>query len=133
MKKKKRKKKRGIIERMKRLPFSIVFIGLIAGLGGIVIVVSCLSALTSADRDQFLRTGMFYAFFGFGILLLVFSYFLLSGRYILSQKEKSERVKRQPDLMCRNCGQRPTLHIDEEGGSKTLYGNRCPYCGHRLF
>jgi hypothetical protein len=133
MKKKKGKKKKGIIERMKRLPFSIVLIGLISGLIGCVIVYSCLTALTSADRDQFLNAGMFYAFFGFGIMLLVFSYFLLSGKYKLSLKEKSERAKRQPDLMCKNCGQRPTLYIDDEGGSKTLYGNRCPYCGHRLF
>ena len=133
MKKKRRKKKDGTIKRIKRIPFSIIVVGLIAGLIGSLIVLSCLSGLRSADREQFLNDGMFYSFLGFGIILLVLSYFLLSGKYKLSSKELDERAKRHPNLTCKNCGQMPTLYIDYEGGSKTLYGNRCPYCGHRLY
>ncbi len=133
MKKKRRKKKDGIIERIRRLPFSIIVIGLIAGLIGILIVLSCLSGLTSAERDQFLNDGMFYSFLGLGIILLVSSFFLLSGKYKLSSEELDERMKRHPNLVCENCGRMPSLGIDYDGGSKTLYGNRCPYCGHRMF
>ncbi len=131
--KKKRKKKDGIIERIRRLPLSILVIGLIAGLIGILIVLSFLSGLTSADRDEFLNDGMFYSFLGLGIILLALSYLLLSGKYKLSSKELDERMKRHPNLTCENCGRMPSLGIDYDGGSKTLYGNKCPYCGHRLY
>ncbi|MHA2400305.1 MAG: hypothetical protein ACXADU_15635 [Promethearchaeota archaeon] len=64
---------------------------------------------------------------------MTLSYVLLSGKYKLSQKELEERRKREPDLSCKNCGRTPSLGIDYEGGSKTLYGNRCPYCGRRMY
>jgi len=129
--------KKSLKKRMKRLikriPLSILLVGSISGLVGCLLIFSFILGVASPEGLLYLRDSAFYALLGMGILLLLLSWLLLTGKYKLSSKELKERAKRRPDLVCKNCGQMPALHIDDEGGSKTLYGNRCPYCGHRLF
>lgn len=125
--------KKRIIRWVKRISVSILLVGIVSGAVGCLLIFSFILGVASPDRTQYLRDSMFYVLPGMGILLLLLSWLLLTGKHKLSSKELKERAKRRPDLVCKNCGQMPTLHIDYDGGSKTLYGNRCPYCGHRLF
>ena len=128
-----RRKKKRVIKRIKELPASIKVVGLLTGLVGSVFLLSCILGLTSTYGLRYLQDTMFYMILGMSIILLALSYLLLSGKYKLSKRELRKRAERKPDLVCENCGRSPSLGIDYDGGTKTLYGNRCPYCGHRLF
>lgn len=128
MKKKKKRKKK-----IKKLPFSILVVGMISALVGITLMLSSIFGLISTYGPKYLQEPMFYTILGMGILLFALSYILLTGKYKLSRKELRERGKRHPKLTCKHCGRTPSLGIDYEGGTKTIYGNHCPYCGHRLY
>jgi hypothetical protein len=126
-------KKKQLFKRIKEIPASIIVVGLLSGLIGSVFLLSCIWGLTTTHGLKYLQDTMLYIILGMGILLLALSYLLLSGKYKLSRRELRKRGKREPDLVCKNCGMSPSLGIDYEAGRKTLYGNRCPSCGHRMF
>jgi DNA-directed RNA polymerase subunit RPC12/RpoP len=125
--------KKQLFKRFKEIPASVIIVGLLSGLIGGVFLLSCILGLTTTYGLEYLQNTMFYMILGMGIILSALSYLLLSGKYKLSTRELRERGKREPDLVCINCGRSPSLGIDDDGGRKALYGNRCPYCGHRMF